>query len=368
MVDPLHHARAFWKPLVSEGELEGAGWLPRSWRHVEPEASTCGGLIQSRLSTGWFTEPASSHSSPRFSRSTTHRTRRRSLAEIRDLSGNHHSFVLWFADEQCAVIPFDPNAAIEALRFEQYVPDARRTVLPSPVLSAYYSVKPLIPAWMRGQLRRAVAARADESEAFLSWPSDQSLDHLMQLVLRLMLMTMGRDTLPFVWFWPEQHPWAAILTHDVETAAGLAHVPEVMELETRRGLRSSFNLVPYDYEVRGSDLRETARRRIRGRRAWIHARWPHVRPVVDISEAGRCSQRDWTPVGGYGISVAGDLPEPRVVPPAWIRIRLLSDRHRSVRATTGRVRFRFPLYGRPTGRTADDPPARPHSLQPAEAR
>jgi len=181
------------------------------------------------------------------------------LAEIRDMSGKHHSFVLWFEGEQSAVIPFDPNAAIEAFWFERFVPAANRTVLPPAILSAYYSVKPLVPSGIRRQLRKVITARALKAETLLSWPSDRSLDRLMQLLLVLILKTTRRDSLSFLWFWPDRHPWAAILTHDVETAAGLAHVPDIVEIEMERGLRSSFNLVPYDYEVGGpllSDLHD----------------------------------------------------------------------------------------------------------------
>jgi peptidoglycan/xylan/chitin deacetylase (PgdA/CDA1 family) len=63
-----------------------------------------------------------------------------------------------------------------------------------------------------------------------------------------MLATDKRE-LEFSWFWPDRHPWAVTLTHDVETAAGLARVPHVAELERARGLRSSFNMVPHDYNV-----------------------------------------------------------------------------------------------------------------------
>jgi peptidoglycan/xylan/chitin deacetylase (PgdA/CDA1 family) len=99
-----------------------------------------------------------------------------------------------------------------------------------------------------------MARRAEGSERFLEWPSDRSLDQLQRLFLRLVLMASGRQDLQFAWFWPDGHPWATILTHDVETAGGLARIPHVAQMERQRGLRSSFNLVPLDYEVPGSLL------------------------------------------------------------------------------------------------------------------
>jgi len=180
------------------------------------------------------------------------------LAEVRDAPGECHSAVLWYPAERCVVLPFDPDAAVDAFRYERYVPPARRTVLPGPVLAAYYTLKPLIPSGVRRTLRSVMASRASATEHFLAWPADRSQDVLLQLLLRVMMLALGRTRLPFVWFWPEGRPWAVVLTHDVETGDGLARVPEVMRLEAGRGLRSSFNLVPRDYEAPASLLAEMA--------------------------------------------------------------------------------------------------------------
>ena len=171
------------------------------------------------------------------------------LAEIKCPDGSPHSFILWYPAEQCALIPFDPNEAIEALQFERYMQVGRKTVLPPPVLAGYYTLRPLVPRSVRMALRRSLARSTSHSEHLLAWPSDVSLDHLLRLLLRVVVMVSGRESLMFLWFWPAGRPWAAVLTHDVETADGLARVRHVMELEKARGLRSSFNLVPRDYEV-----------------------------------------------------------------------------------------------------------------------
>jgi hypothetical protein len=171
------------------------------------------------------------------------------VAEILDSSGDHYSYVLWYPDEHAVVVPFDPNAAVEAFWRERYVSAEKRTILPGWLLSSYYKARPLIPTALKARLRRLVARRADASEHFLEWPLDLSLDRLQRLMLHALLMVSGREELPFVWFWPEGRPWAAVLTHDVETAEGLARVPHVIELELRRGFHSSFNLVPLDYEI-----------------------------------------------------------------------------------------------------------------------
>lgn len=290
---PFRHALAFWKPLADGDELEVMA------RYGSP-GDRRRGCVNSWRADGDPQQYRVTHDGVRFSLfAVVHPIDvvpdgAAPLAEITDLYGKHHSFVLWFAEERCAVIPFDPSAAVEALWFEHYVPEARRTVLPMPVLAAYYSVKPLIPASLRRQLRRLVARNAEQAEPFLSWPSDQSLDQLMNLQLRLMLMVLDRENMPFVWFWPDGHPWAAILTHDVETAAGLANVAHVAQVEEQRHLASSFNFVPYDYEVPGSVLSEL---RDSGFEIGVHgykhdglmfSAWPiFLERVVAVNEYGR---------------------------------------------------------------------------------
>jgi glycosyltransferase involved in cell wall biosynthesis len=56
--------------------------------------------------------------------------------------------------------------------------------------------------------------------------------------------------------WPGGKQFALVLTHDVETKAGLNRVKQLAELEIRLGFRSSFNFIPEaDYRV-SQELRE----------------------------------------------------------------------------------------------------------------
>jgi len=217
------------------------------------------------------------------------------LADILDASGQHYSYVLWFPDTGSIVVPFDPNAAVEAFWHEAYLGPQERSVLPQPILGLYYRfLKRALPASVKFYLRELMVRRADGSKHFLEWPTDRSLDLLRQFLLRLVLLASGRQQLRFAWFWPDAHRWAAVLTHDVETAAGLAQVPRIAEMEQRRGLRSSFNLVPFDYEVPGSLLRSLDER---GFEIGVHgsthdgllfSKWTiFLNRVVAINECGR---------------------------------------------------------------------------------
>lgn len=248
--NPLRAALEFWKLLGVSDELERlASYRTPGELSSNSVAVWCGtmdaGAFKVRIGDVEFSLFASVHPIAQPIEAA------QVLAEIITSDGGHHSYVLWFPDTRCVVVPFDPEEAIEALRFERYIPPAEKTVLPARMLRAYYAVRSLVPPWLRIRLRRALVGDALEERAFLKWPSDDSLDELMRLLLKIVLMVLDRPSVPFVWFWPDHHPWAVILTHDVETAHGLENVRRIAELEQSRGLRSSFNMVVRDYGVPG---------------------------------------------------------------------------------------------------------------------
>jgi len=49
--------------------------------------------------------------------------------------------------------------------------------------------------------------------------------------------------------YPQGYETAIVMTHDVETQRGYDFIPKVIELETRYGFRSSWNLVAYKYRL-----------------------------------------------------------------------------------------------------------------------
>jgi peptidoglycan/xylan/chitin deacetylase (PgdA/CDA1 family) len=254
-VDFFEQVSRFWKPMVAPHELSGLASFgdltdPPSpgIRVLRPDSDPrCYSVMDAGTRIFLFAAVQAIEEPPEAAEV---------LAEIRDVSGRHYSFLLWYPKEKCVVVPFDPNAAVESLRLERYIADSQKTVLPSSILSAYYVFKPALPASVRMQLRKLLARHADAGEQYLSWPFDQSLDLLMQMLLRVAMLASGRESMPFIWFWPDRHPWAAVLTHDVETAEGLRLIPRVMDIERARGLRSSFNFVARDYEVGESLLKE----------------------------------------------------------------------------------------------------------------
>jgi peptidoglycan/xylan/chitin deacetylase (PgdA/CDA1 family) len=60
--------------------------------------------------------------------------------------------------------------------------------------------------------------------------------------------------------WPLAHPFAFVLTHDVETAEGMRHIARLADMEESLGFRSSWNLVPYKYPIDEGLLRDLRQR------------------------------------------------------------------------------------------------------------
>lgn len=91
----------------------------------------------------------------------------------------------------------------------------------------YYGLKPYMPWPIRMALRRASARRKREQHTQV-WPIDPASTRA-----------------PHDWpGWPERKKFAFILTHDVESAAGLAKCERLAKLEEQLGFRSCFNFIP----------------------------------------------------------------------------------------------------------------------------
>jgi hypothetical protein len=251
---PLERAVSFWRPLVDREELADVA------RYSRPEEKRRQGInvwlaeTDARFYTVVEGETEYSLFAAVYPIETIPASAV-SLAEIRGPSGRGYSHVLWFPGERSVVVPFDPNIAVDGFHRELYVAPGKRTVLPPPLLPLYYStVKPLLGSRLKGSLRRLGVRRALQSNYGIKWPWDQSLDLLQRLMLRVLLVALDRREVEFVWFWPDEHSWAAVLTHDVETAEGVNGVGHIAKIESERGFASSFNFVSVDYDVSDSFL------------------------------------------------------------------------------------------------------------------
>ena len=91
----------------------------------------------------------------------------------------------------------------------------------------YYGLKPFVPQSLRTAIRRSLALRLRKRVADV-WP-----------------IMPGSERPPENWpGWPAGKKFAFVLTHDVESKAGLGKCRSLMQLELELGFRASFNFIP----------------------------------------------------------------------------------------------------------------------------
>ncbi len=120
--------------------------------------------------------------------------------------------------------------------------------LRSTSLRAFYSVKPLLPRRLQLALRR-IYARRQARRTFPAWPIESLLVEHHHEQLRSGLRESAGGRVPLVGYWPDGRRFAAVVTHDVESAAGIENIAPLLELERRHGIVSSWNFVAKDYPI-----------------------------------------------------------------------------------------------------------------------
>src|ERR1700704_1224969 len=107
----------------------------------------------------------------------------------------------------------------------------------------YYRVKPFVPQSLRSAVRRRLASRLRDSVSDI-WP-----------------IMPGSERPPEDWpGWPNGKKFAVVLTHDVESEAGLHKCRDLMRPDSELGFRSSFNFIPEgNYQVPAELRNELAR-------------------------------------------------------------------------------------------------------------
>ncbi|HYR88205.1 MAG TPA: hypothetical protein VE422_29265 [Terriglobia bacterium] len=155
--------------------------------------------------------------------------------------------------ERDTTLPFDPNEAIDNLRYERYMTRCHNGPTRF-VREAYYRFRPWMPAGFRKHLQRIYLNRWQEI-AFPNWPVDRTVENIFEKTVTLSMESHGTRQMPFVWFWPSGYSGCLILTHDVETEAGRDVCAQLADTDASFGMKSSFQIVPEDrYEVTPSFL------------------------------------------------------------------------------------------------------------------
>jgi peptidoglycan/xylan/chitin deacetylase (PgdA/CDA1 family) len=169
-------------------------------------------------------------------------------------SGAHLS--AWFDPVEGAVrVPFDLDEAYGNYVTEGWIAHRSLKALSPQQLQLYYRVKRVIPRrWLLSA--RRVFMRRTGLPGFPGWPFDASVDRLVHFYALCLLTARDSSSAAFRWFWPHSRRAAVMLTHDVESAAGLRLAVDVADIEEARGFRSSFNVVVADYPLDMGIIRE----------------------------------------------------------------------------------------------------------------
>lgn len=140
-------------------------------------------------------------------------------------------------------LPFDPDQLVENLLLERYPLEGARPDVPRLARSAYYALRTFLPGGARRQLQRMYLAGWQHIQ-FPRWPVDCTVEEIFRQVLALAMRAQGIEELPFIWFWPGGHDAAAMVTHDVEGAAGKAFCSALMDLDDSCEIKSAFQIIP----------------------------------------------------------------------------------------------------------------------------
>jgi hypothetical protein len=151
-----------------------------------------------------------------------------------------------FIDTSSVYLPFDPVQILDNLRSEHYrhaLPTLKRLPLSQLLRSIYYAVRPVLGVSVRKYFQK-VYFRGWDKIPFPQWPVDTTIENIFEHLMVLSMKSTGTVKVPFVWFWPNGAPSCTILTHDVETPAGLSFCPRLMDLNDSFGIKSSFQIIP----------------------------------------------------------------------------------------------------------------------------
>ncbi len=152
--------------------------------------------------------------------------------------------------------PPDGDTLVEQILGEgQFGPERWRL---STAKRLYYEVKPLMPRPLIVALRQ-IYSRGAEEETLVHWPIEERYVTFLYEVLREVQAIRG-GMLSHRPLWPNGHPYAFVLTHDIETAAGQAFVRTIADLDESFGFHSSINFIPERYKIDYSLMDELRQR------------------------------------------------------------------------------------------------------------
>jgi len=147
-------------------------------------------------------------------------------------------------DGPAVQLPFDFAQVVDNLRYERYLINSLEEYRAINVLrSMYYFVRPFMPPSVRRSLQKLYFRDWDKAP-FPTWPVDHTIENILEQLLVLSMKSRNIQRIPFIWFWPNGASSCTMVTHDVETRAGMDFCGQVMDLNDSFAIKTSFQLVP----------------------------------------------------------------------------------------------------------------------------
>lgn len=180
---------------------------------------------------------------------------------LEERRGRNDAFSFWKLPEDWRApleqkIPESESAAQHYLYEEYLTAQDRQPPVP---MQAYYRIKNFIPATLRHRLNSAVVRMRGKRE-FPGWPCEGALIDYRRQWLKESLETLDALDGWHIAFWPSGIKCAVVLTHDVESAAGMRRMEAMADLEERYNFRSAWNLPLAQFDI-DWNLVERLRRR-----------------------------------------------------------------------------------------------------------
>jgi hypothetical protein len=163
---------------------------------------------------------------------------------------------IWRDADGNVFLPFDPGEVMRLYWSEGYRAVGRSAMAAfcrATALRGYYLARPALPRSVQVALRRKFT-RVQAASPFPRWPIEDSL-HDFYGWLFAVIADLADGPVPYLGLWPDGRSWALVLTHDVETAAGLGAMDLLRAPERARGYRSSWNFVGARYQVDDETVR-----------------------------------------------------------------------------------------------------------------
>jgi hypothetical protein len=154
-------------------------------------------------------------------------------------------------------LPFDPVQIVDNLRCERYCTEwtgIKALPAKNALRNMYYLMRPFLGVSIRRHLQKIYFQGWDKI-LFPRWPVDTTVENIFEQLLALSMKCNGVNRVPFIWFWPDGAPSCTMVTHDVETQAGLNFCSRLMDLNDSFFIKSAFQIIPEKrYRVSRSEL------------------------------------------------------------------------------------------------------------------